>query len=66
MWSSDTERARAVLSRLDTGMAWVNSHVAVAPHQPFGGIKYSGIGMENGPWGVESFSELQMVHEARR
>lgn len=65
VWSSDTERAREVLSHLSTGMAWVNSHVAVAPHQPFGGIKYSGIGVENGPWGVESFTDLQMVHEAR-
>ncbi len=66
VWSSDPDRARTVLSRLDTGMGWVNSHVAVAPHQPFGGIKYSGIGMENGPWGVDSFCDLQMVHVARQ
>ena len=65
VWSDDTDRARAVLNQLETGMAWVNAHVAVAPHQPFGGIKYSGIGVENGPWGVESFTDLQMVHEAR-
>jgi acyl-CoA reductase-like NAD-dependent aldehyde dehydrogenase len=36
------------------------------PHQPFGGIKYRGIGEENGLRAVESFSELQMVPEARQ
>jgi acyl-CoA reductase-like NAD-dependent aldehyde dehydrogenase len=66
VWTDDLDRARQVVARLETGMAWVNSHVAVSPSQPFGGIKNSGIGVENGPWGVDAFIERQMVHEARQ
>jgi acyl-CoA reductase-like NAD-dependent aldehyde dehydrogenase len=36
------------------------------PAQPFGGSKWSGIGVENGPWGLASFYELQTLYRARR
>jgi len=65
VWSADPDRAAAVARRLDCGTAWVNTHLANAPHQPFGGMKWSGIGVENGPWGVLSFTDLQVVHRAK-
>lgn len=65
VWSSDPERASAVAARLECGTAWVNTHLAVAPGQPFGGWKWSGIGIENGLEGLASFSELQTSHLAR-
>ena len=36
-----------------------------APEQPFGGFKWSGIGVENGPWGLAEFSEFQVVHRSK-
>jgi acyl-CoA reductase-like NAD-dependent aldehyde dehydrogenase len=66
VWSADPDRAAAVAERLECGTAWVNTHLALNPGQPFGGFKWSGIGVENGPWGLHSFTELQVVHRAKR
>ena len=65
VWSSDPDRAGEVASQLECGTAWVNTHIALAPHQPFGGAKWSGIGVENGPWGLHGFTELQVLYCAR-
>ena len=66
VWSTDPERAARVAADLECGTAWVNTHLAVAPHQPFGGAKWSGIGVENGPWGLFGFTDLQVVHRAKQ
>jgi len=65
VWSSDPNRAADVAGRLECGTAWVNQHLAVAPNLPFGGAKWSGIGVENGPWGLLGFTEIQVVNVAR-
>ncbi len=65
VWSSDPERAAEVASRLECGTVWINTHLMQGPAQPFGGIKWSGIGIENGPWGLAGFYELQTLYRAR-
>jgi acyl-CoA reductase-like NAD-dependent aldehyde dehydrogenase len=65
VWGADTDRAAEVAEQLECGTAWVNTHLALAPHQPFGGFKWSGLGVENGPWGLAEFSELQVVHRKK-
>jgi len=65
VWSSDPERAAQRAEQLECGTVWVNDHLALAPYQPFGGHKHSGLGVENGPWGLDSFSELQVLHRRR-
>ena len=65
VWGADEERAAEVAGRLECGTAWVNTHIALSPHQPFGGFKWSGIGVENGPWGLAGFTEIQAVHRSR-
>jgi acyl-CoA reductase-like NAD-dependent aldehyde dehydrogenase len=65
VWSKDVERAAAVAGQLDCGTAWVNQHLAILPNAPFGGAKWSGIGVENGPWGLLGFTELQTVNVAK-
>ena len=65
VWSSDPDRAAAVAERLECGTAWVNTHLALAPHQPFGGAKWSGLGVENGTWGLYGFTELQVLHRSK-
>jgi len=65
VWSADPDRAGAVAERLDCGTAWVNTHAMLAPHQPFGGFKWSGVGVENGPWGLAGFTEIQVQYRAK-
>ena len=66
VWSSDVSRATDVASRLECGTAWVNKHLDITPHAPFGGAKWSGIGVENGPWGLLGFTEIQTVNVAKK
>ena len=65
VWSADPDRAAAVANELECGTVWINTHLAVQPNQPFGGFKWSGIGVENGLWGLSEFSEIQAVHRSR-
>lgn len=64
VWSADPERAAALARRLECGTAWVNSHLVLAPHVPFGGAKHSGIGVENGSLGLREFTRLQVIWRA--
>jgi acyl-CoA reductase-like NAD-dependent aldehyde dehydrogenase len=65
VWGADSDRAAEVAGRLECGTAWVNTHLALAPQQPFGGFKWSGLGVENGPWGLAEFTEVQVVHRSK-
>ena len=62
VWGSDLDRAADVAAQLDCGTAFVNDHLALDPGLPFGGSKESGLGVENGHWGLEEFTQLQVVH----
>ncbi|MDH6522793.1 acyl-CoA reductase-like NAD-dependent aldehyde dehydrogenase [Streptomyces sp. SAI-135] len=64
VWGTDADRAAAVADELDCGTAWVNTHLALRPDQPFGGAKWSGIGVENGHWGLHSFTEVRVLHRS--
>ena len=39
----------------------VNQHIDLSPLQPFGGHKWNGIGVENGKWGYNEFTQVQVV-----
>ncbi|GAB3739128.1 aldehyde dehydrogenase family protein [Microlunatus parietis] len=61
VWSGDPARAAAVAARLEAGQVTVNAHGnGLRPDLPFGGHKQSGIGVTNGPWGLERYTELQV------
>lgn len=62
VWSGDREHAEVLAAEIDAGQVTINSHGAgVRPYLPFGGHKASGLGVENGPWGLYGFTELQVV-----
>lgn len=65
VWSADVDRAAAVAAELECGTAWVNTHLVLSPSQPFAGAKWSGIGVENGPWGYYGFTEIQVLYRAK-
>jgi acyl-CoA reductase-like NAD-dependent aldehyde dehydrogenase len=65
VWSRNPRRALTVASALECGTVWVNQHLVLLPEAPFGGMKSSGLGVENGSWGLESYTQLQTVHVKR-
>ena len=65
LWTADPERGRALAPQVEAGTVWVNTHQAGMPGQPFGGLKWSGIGVEGGPWGMLAYTELQAIHTNR-
>lgn len=65
VWSGDLARAQGIANQLECGTAWINTHAAPSPRAPFAGTKDSGIGVENGPWGLDSYTELQTQYIAR-
>jgi len=65
IWTSDTQRGADLAARLECGTGWVNRHGGLSPLAPFGGHKWSGVGVENGPWGLAAMSELQVISIAK-
>ncbi len=61
VWSADPKRAEEVAQELESGTVWVNQHIDLSPFQPFGGHKWSGIGVENGKWGYNEFTQVQVL-----
>lgn len=61
VWTKDVHRAHRVAAKLRAGTVWVNAYRVVAPHVPFGGTGYSGIGRENGIDAVKDYTETKAV-----
>lgn len=60
VWTSDVPRGIEISQRVRTGTYGINWY-AFDPGSPFGGFKNSGIGRENGPEGVEHFTQHKSV-----
>lgn len=61
IWTKDLDRARTGCEQLIAGIIWVNQHLKVAPEVPFGGVKESGFGRENGPDALSEYLETRTV-----
>jgi acyl-CoA reductase-like NAD-dependent aldehyde dehydrogenase len=57
----DVARAHRVAARLDAGIVWVNDWAMLDPAMPFGGVKQSGYGRENGPEGLAAYTRTKSV-----
>ncbi len=65
VWGKDTKRASGIAARLESGTAWVNKHLDLAPGIPFGGAKQSGMGVEFSEEGLSEFTQSQVVNVAK-
>jgi acyl-CoA reductase-like NAD-dependent aldehyde dehydrogenase len=65
VWSSNLDRAHDVAAQLEAGTVWINKHLDMAPHIPFGGAKNSGLGVEFAEEGLNEFTQLQVINMAR-
>ena len=64
VFSRDAARATAVASRLEVGMANVNTPAGEGAEVPFGGVKRSGFGRELGPFGMDEFVNKRLLYVA--
>jgi acyl-CoA reductase-like NAD-dependent aldehyde dehydrogenase len=65
VWSADLEQAQTVAAQIEAGTVWINQHLAVIPQAPIAGVKWSGVGVENGRLGLESYTEIQTISIAK-
>jgi acyl-CoA reductase-like NAD-dependent aldehyde dehydrogenase len=61
VWTVDIGRALRMSSALKVGTVWVNTYRAVSYMMPFGGMKRSGIGRENGMEAIGEYLESKSV-----
>ncbi len=61
VWTKDLGRAFRIAEQLEYGIVGVNDGLPAAPHAPFGGVKFSGIGREGGPWGMDEYLDIRYV-----
>lgn len=61
IFSGDTDRARKLASRIETGMVFINTPTTSMPELPFGGVKRSGYGRELGDLGIKEFVNRKLV-----
>jgi acyl-CoA reductase-like NAD-dependent aldehyde dehydrogenase len=65
VWGGDVAEAWRVARRLVAGTVYVNKHGEVAPHIPFGGARYSSMGVEFGIEGLKSCANLKIYNIAK-
>ncbi|MEM6487945.1 MAG: aldehyde dehydrogenase [Pseudomonadota bacterium] len=61
VWTQNIGRAVRMSKALRAGTVWVNTYRAVSYMMPFGGIKRSGTGRENGMAAIHEFLETKAV-----
>jgi succinate-semialdehyde dehydrogenase/glutarate-semialdehyde dehydrogenase len=62
-WTNDVQRQRRLAAQIEAGMVGINTHMIGGADAPFGGVKWSGHGSEDGPEGVMACMVLKAVHE---
>jgi acyl-CoA reductase-like NAD-dependent aldehyde dehydrogenase len=61
VWTTDVMRAHRMADKLDVGIVWINDHHRNDPSSPWGGMKHSGIGRENGLSALHEYTQTKSV-----
>jgi len=62
VFTRDLARAHRVAARLEAGICWINNYNVTPVEMPFGGIKESGFGHENGQAAIDHYTQLKSVY----
>jgi succinate-semialdehyde dehydrogenase / glutarate-semialdehyde dehydrogenase len=62
-WTADAKRQKRLAREIETGMLGINTTMIGGSDSPFGGVKWSGHGAEDGPEGVMACMVTKAVHE---
>ncbi|KAF4143943.1 Aldehyde dehydrogenase family [Phytophthora infestans] len=61
IWTNNIKQAHRVANTLSAGIIWLNDHHRNDPSSPWGGVKDSGMGRENGLEAYRSYSQIKSV-----
>jgi phenylacetaldehyde dehydrogenase len=61
VYTNDLSRVHRLVPRINAGTVFVNSPARTDPNLPFGGVKSSGIGREQGSSMIDLYTELKTV-----
>jgi betaine-aldehyde dehydrogenase len=64
VFTNDLTRAHRVIAHLQAGTCWINHYNVTPVELPFGGVKMSGLGRENGRAAIEHYTQLKSVYVA--
>ena len=64
VFTQDLTRAHRVIANLQAGTCWINHYNVTPVELPFGGVKLSGLGRENGRAAIEHYTQLKSVYVA--
>jgi aldehyde dehydrogenase (NAD+) len=59
LWTRDVSRAHRVAAQIQAGTVWVNTYRYIRWALPYGGVKASGWGRENGIEALDSYLETR-------
>ena len=62
-WTRDSRRQKILAREIESGMVGINTNMIGGADAPFGGVRWSGHGSEDGPEGVEACLVTKAVHE---
>lgn len=62
VFTADLTRAHRVVAQLQAGTCWINAYNLTPVEAPFGGVKLSGVGRENGRAAVEHYTQVKSVY----
>ena len=64
VFTNDLTRGHRVIAQLQAGTCWINHYNVTPVELPFGGVKLSGLGRENGRAALEHYTQLKSVYVA--
>ena len=59
VWTRDWKVAERVFREVQAGIVWMNRNLTVPPEVPFGGMKESGSGRENGYQALRQYTQIR-------
>lgn len=62
VYTKNEQRARAILSQIESGSVYWNCCDRVSPRLPWSGVKNSGVGLTLSTYGIKTFTRLKAWH----
>jgi betaine-aldehyde dehydrogenase len=66
VFTRDVQRAHRMVAALQAGTCWINHYNVTPIELPFGGVKLSGLGRENGRAALDYYTQIKSVYVAMR